>query len=1487
MPRTRSADKDDGSGSDTDESNRTVIPSPNITMSEEMFQTLVANITRSQVESNRVLVENMLASNRSQSTPSPRPETQSSRSGNFAKCTARFDGASKNADELEAFIDAIEIYRDCTNVGEEHALRGLPMLLTGEAAVWWQGVKSSVTSWSDALQRLRGMYGVPRPAYKIFREIFATEQSVERADVFICKVRALLAKLPYVVSEVMKLDIVYGLLDRRIRKRVSRDTVDGLEQLITKVRLVEESLAEVSSFNPSNMNNNTSSGVSNPFAAAKNYSSTTLSINPSSGVTQNINPSSAVGDHDQVNITKSNVRSTSEFRSSNTKRSNDSEGQQKRVRPKCAYCKLFGHSIDECRNKEKKVDTGSSVSNRSSNVTQLRCYGCGQLGVIRSKCETCKNTPSVSRSDTANFCSAHVSDSDDSLPLLEIYVADRKGVAILDTGATHSLAGPMLYSLLVDAGVEFKETSRNIGLADGSQHVCTALECDTTVTLEGRAIPTTFLVLPNARTRTLLGRDFIINARILLDLPQSSWSFNDEPQRWHPFITSFSLTTTSQTELMKVDTTHIELREDEGTKLTPSQRTQLNSLLIKRADRFAKEGPPTEYATHRLKIDAQQEPIASPPYRLSPGKKAILERELQKLLDTDVIEECDSPWAANVVLVTKKDGGVRLCVDYRKLNAVTEPDRYPLPRIEDVLHAAKNTSFMTTCDLRSGYFQIGVEPDDRDKTAFVSPLGCFRFKRMPMGLRNSGATFQRLMDRFKSGKELTNVSLLTYLDDVIILSESFPKHLEDLEAVFNRLEMYNLRINREKSCFARESVKFLGHVIVPGGIKADPDKTAAIANMLPPKNIKHVKTFLQTSSWFRRFIPNYAEVARPLTDLLKKDSVWTWTSKQQDTFERIKQLLISAPILRQADGSKPFTLRTDSSGYCLGAVLMQGEGPEERPVEYASRLLNSAERNYNTTEREALAVVWAVMKFRGYIEGSEVIVKSDHQPLRWLMNVKSPSGRLARWALTLQEYLPRIEYIPGKSNAIADTLSRPPCADEVDCDICYAEVDIPSRNPKDIRENQLKDPEVRKIVEDLESADDPFRGRSWSDRGFVMSDGILYRYGPEECDEETACLVVPEHEREKVLVEYHNAPTAGHFGVERTLDRVKSKYYWSGMRQSITAYLKKCIDCQRYKADNRKPAGLLQTPATNRRFEVVAVDLFGPLPETADKNKWILILEDTCSRWVELFALQNATSSDCAKILISEVFLRYGVPRRVISDNGVQFISEVMQQACHSFGITQSLSPVYHPQANPVERKNRDLKPQLAILVGRDHNTWDAHLPAIRFAMNSAVTSSTGYSPAYLTFGREMRAPADVITDMRAIIESDNVVTSLTPYLQRISTVLFEAREVHEKVQANQKRCADEGRRPAPDYSTGDLVLLKTQGSNDASSGQTPKFIPRRDGPYRVKEAASSTTYVLERLSDNQILGRYHVSQLTPFVGDVQPPVNEKRKRGRPKRFLD
>ncbi|XP_047027955.1 uncharacterized protein LOC124636045 [Helicoverpa zea] len=1170
---------------------------------------------------------------------------------NFAKCTARFTGASKDAEVLEAFLDSVQIYKECTAISDAHALRGLPMLLEGEAAVWWRGVKASVSTWSDALARLRDTYGVAQPAHQVLRGIYAAEQrDDERVDSFICKVRALIAKLPYKLDEQLQIDMCYGLLHRRVIKRVARDSIVSLDKLLYSARIAEESY----------------------FKLKKNQNKHSLSKIPTDNT--GIESETATRNH---NKTKS----------------------------RCRHCRSFGHLSDDCRHRDKM--TGDKASGAGPSIgppfaSRLRCYGCGKPDVVKSRCDVCNNKSTKPVEASFN----NFSDNDSSYvrinnvtsrelyPMVDINVMGRHGVAVVDTGATHSLASPLLYRVLVDSGVSFSDTKRYVHLADGTQGWRHLLSAEVSIVIEGREIVCPMLVLPGANTKTLLGVDFLTRAGIIIDVARRVWTFADDPDVVYNFVYSYVLSASdantqrpasSDTGLMYAAPSELTLRPDEGCKLTPEQRRSLDSFIDSRAPQFARNGPPTEFATHRIKVSPHQEPIACPPYRMSQTKREALQKELDKLLQDDVIEECESPWASNVVLVGKKDGSLRLCIDYRKLNAVTEPDRYPLPRIEDVLHAAKTSEYMTTLDLRSGYHQVSVCAEDQDKTAFTTPLGTFRFKRMPMGLRNSGATFQRLMDRFRSN--LKGVELFCYLDDLIVLSPGpFERHLADLEVVFDRLAMFKLRVNRDKSFFAKESVQFLGHIIVPGGIQVDPDKTAAIDNMAVPRNVKQLKCFLQTSSWYRRFINNYAEVARPLTNLLKKSSVWQWDAEQQEAFERIKSLLVTAPILRQADESKPYVLCTDSSAYCLGAVLMQGEGQDERPIEYASRLLTSAERNYSTTEREALAVVWALGKFRGYVETAKIVVRTDHQPLRWLMSQRSPSGRLARWALTLQEFDLVIEYTPGRSNVVADTLSRPVCPDDPDeCELRTTIVDMPKRSGADVRSNQLLDPEVRKIIEDMES-DEPSRGRPWSDRGYVMSDGILYRYSLEPDDGEDCCLVVPEQDRRQVLVDLHDAPTAGHFGVERTLSRVRARYYWPGMR---------------------------------------------------------------------------------------------------------------------------------------------------------------------------------------------------------AVVESDNFVPSITPYLKQMAATLDQARDTHEEAQAAQKEYADKKRRPPPDYKVGDLVLLKTQGPNDAGRGQSAKFIPRRDGPYRIGTIVSPTTYGLEHIQTGGSVGRFHVSNLTPYHGEVEPPVREKRKRGRPRRYLD
>ena len=580
----------------------------------------------------------------------------------------------------------------------------------------------------------------------------------------------------------------------------------------------------------------------------------------------------------------------------------------------------------------------------------------------------------------------------------------------------------------------------------------------------------------------------------------------------------------------------------------------------------------------------------------------------------------------------------------------------------------------------------------------------------------------------------------------------------------------------------------------------------------------------------------------------------------------------------------------------MGACLLQGEKGEEHPVVYASRLLTPAERNYSTTEREALAVVWAVNKFRGYIEGARTRIASDHQPLRWLMSLRTPTGRLARWALLLQPFNLDIQYVPGKSNVIADMLSRIQPEDDRSedsgqtdqfIDVCSCSIDLPHRSAAETRSEQLKDPELRSIIEAFEGNTAEEQFMRYTRRGYIMSGGVLYRFVP-ELGHEDPQLLVPEHERKSILEQYHDAPTAGHYGADRTTNRIAEHYFWTGMGRQVADYVRGCIDCQRYKATNQKPAGLVQTPVMQQRFEVVCLDLFGPLVSSPEGYRHVLIVEDSASRWVELFALKSATAEECATTLLNEVLLRFGVCRRLTSDNGPQFVSAVIQQLSHVLGFKQNLIPVYHPQANMVERKNRDLKTQLAILVGNNHASWPGKLPGIRFAMNSARCSSTGHSAAYLTFSRELRTPDGAKRDLRAVIEEENFLSEILPRLRDLSDTLRQAKEIHEMSQDQRKIFFDRHRRPTLEFQPGDSVLVVSHVQSNAAKGFMAKLAPRRDGPYRIAKKVGAASYAVTIPSQGEgTTVLYHASALEPYFGDsptLPTPVCPIRRRGRPKK---
>jgi hypothetical protein len=486
--------------------------------------------------------------------------------------------------------------------------------------------------------------------------------------------------------------------------------------------------------------------------------------------------------------------------------------------------------------------------------------------------------------------------------------------------------------------------------------------------------------------------------------------------------------------------------------LTPSQQQELRRFLSRNVAVFAGDSvrsPRTHLYHHRIDIGSNP-PVNIPPYRVGPIQREEIERQVQEMLNTDVIRPSDSPFSSPVLLVKKNDGSERFCVDFRRLNAFTRKDVYPLPRIDDMLDGLGRSSFFTTLDLQSGFWQIPIYPPDIEKTAFSTHRGHYEFVVMPFGLTNAPATFQRMMDNIlRADRDFC----LVYMDDIIVFSPTFESHLIHVQQVFNRLLAARLVLKPKKCRFFRSSVKFLGHVVSENRVQPDPEKVSAVHQFPPPTSVKQLQSFLGLVSYYRRFVHHLASLAEPLYKLTKKDSPWRWRAEvEQAAMDRIKTALTTPPLLRLPDFSRPFVLYTDASDVGLGAVLSQSyeEAPStpkangsskrtddksndttipphryiEHPIYYASRTLHAAERNYTTTERECLAVKWAVTLFRPYLLGRHFIVYTDHSALRWLFTTRDPSSKLTRMILLLQDYDFEIIARPGTQNANADALSR-------------------------------------------------------------------------------------------------------------------------------------------------------------------------------------------------------------------------------------------------------------------------------------------------------------------------------------------------------------------------------------------------------------------------------------------------------------------------------
>jgi len=463
--------------------------------------------------------------------------------------------------------------------------------------------------------------------------------------------------------------------------------------------------------------------------------------------------------------------------------------------------------------------------------------------------------------------------------------------------------------------------------------------------------------------------------------------------------------------------------------LNKEERSHVEQILKDNEDCFFLPGDKLKFTntTNHSIPTTDSIPVHVKQYRYPPAHREEIDRQVNKLLKDNVIQPSSSPYNAPLWIVPKKsiaEKKWRMVVDFRKLNEKTIGDAYPLPNIVEILDQLGSAKYFSIFDLAQGFHQIPMSPDDRAKTAFSTPYGHFEYLRMPFGLRNAPATFQRLMDSVLMG--LQGNEVFVYLDDIVVYARSLEEHKVKIDKLMQRLKAAKLQLQPEKCQFLRHEVVYLGHVIGSAGVRPDPDKIAAVRNFPIPHTQKNIKQFLGLAGYYRRFIRNFSKLAKPLTDLLKRDAPFIWTHLQEKAFNTLRDELCKEPILQYPDFNKPFILTVDACGYAIGGVLSQGQIGKDLPLTYTSRILNNAERNYSTIEKECLAIVYCVTYFRHYLYGRHFTILTDHKPLIWLHSIKDPSSRLWKWRLRLSEYDFDINYKAGKTNAVADALSRNP-----------------------------------------------------------------------------------------------------------------------------------------------------------------------------------------------------------------------------------------------------------------------------------------------------------------------------------------------------------------------------------------------------------------------------------------------------------------------------
>nr|ABA97250.1 retrotransposon protein, putative, Ty3-gypsy subclass [Oryza sativa Japonica Group] len=962
----------------------------------------------------------------------------------------------------------------------------------------------------------------------------------------------------------------------------------------------------------------------------------------------------------------------------------------------------------------------SAQAKKETGAKPGSCFNCGELGHFADKCPKPRRAGPRFIQARVNHASAEEAQAAPEVVLGTFPVNSIPATVLFDSGATHSFISKKFVGM---HGLIREEPSTPMRVHTPGNS-STSVQFSPSITIEIQRSPflANLILLESKDLDVILGMDWLTKFKGVIDCANRTVTLTNEKGEtvvYKSLVSPKQGVSLNQIEAeIPVDTVEKNLRKLEDIPIVCEYPEVFPEDLTTM--------PPKREIEFRIDLAPGTAPIYKRPYRMAANELAEVKKQVDEQLQKGYIRPSTSPWGAPVIFVEKKDKTKRMCVDYRALNEVTIKNKYPLPRIDDLFDQLKGAKLFSKIDLRSGYHQLRIREEDIPKTAFTTRYGLYECTVMSFGLTNAPAFFMNLMN--KVFMEFLDKFVVVFIDDILIYSKSEEEHEQHLRLVLEKLKEHQLYAKFIKCDFWLTEVKFLGHVITAQGVAVDPSNVESVTKWTPPKTVSQIRSFLGLAGYYRRFIENFSRIARPMTQLLKKDEKFKWTAECDKSFEELKKKLVSAPVLILPDQMKDFQVYCDASRHGLGCVLMQ----EGRVVAYASRQLRPHKGNYPTHDLELAAVVHALKIWRHYLIGNRCEVYTDHKSLKYIFTQPDLNLRQRRWLELIKDYDMSIHYHPGKANVVADALSRKSyctalciegMCEELRQEFEHLNMGIVEHGfvaalearptlVDQVRAAQVNDSEIAELKKNM---------RVGKARDFHEDEHGTIWLG------ERLCVPDDKELKDLILTEAHQTQYSIHPGSTKMYQDLKEKFWWVSMRREIAEFVALCDVCQRVKAEHQRPAGLLQPlQIPEWKWEEIGMDFITGLPRTSSGHDSIWVVVDRLTKVAHFIPVHTTyTGKRLAELYLSRIMCLHGVPKKIVSDRGSQFTSKFWQKLQKELGTRLNFSTAYHPQTDEVlaeaEEKVRTIRERLRIAQSRQKSYADDRRRELTFEAGDYV----------------------------------------------------------------------------------------------------------------------------------------------------------------------